>query len=98
MPLYKPSLFATITQEDLERVFRSETHIPIPLLEKRVKNLHEAAAVLNKKFSGRVSELIRQSNKSAVKLAYLLAENFTSYYDVSTYNGRQGICGVDAWM
>ena len=42
------------------------------------------------KFSGKVSDLICKSGKSAQKLVQLLATNFPSYCDISTYNGQTG--------
>lgn len=42
------------------------------------------------KFSGKVSELIKQSDKSAQKLVHLLAQNFPSFCDTATYKGETG--------
>lgn len=91
LPIYSPSFYRDITLKQLSDIFRSETQVPIPLLEQRRDNLHEAAAVLADKFGGKVSELICQSEKSAEKLVSLLANNFRSYRDVATYNGRTGV-------
>ena len=48
LPIHAPSFYGTITMDKLNEVFRSETNISIPLLERRRENLHEVAAVLNK--------------------------------------------------
>lgn len=45
--IYKPSVYGTISLQQLEQVFRSSNNTRIPLLEKRLENLHEAAKVLN---------------------------------------------------
>ena len=45
-PLHRPSCFGHMTLAQLEEVFRSETHVPIPLLEQRLHCLHEVASVL----------------------------------------------------
>ena len=48
IPIYRPSFYGDITENQLLSIFKSETHIEMPLLAPRVKNLHEAAAVLAK--------------------------------------------------
>ena len=47
IPVYEPSFYTNIDKHKLEALLKSETHVPIPLLEKRVECLHEAAAVVN---------------------------------------------------
>ena len=37
-----------------------------------------------------MTELVRQSNKSALRLAQLLMDNFSHYRDVATYKGKEG--------
>ena len=46
--VYEPSIYGSLTLEQLGEVFKSETHVPIPLLEQRLHCLHEAATILNK--------------------------------------------------
>lgn len=48
VPIYRPSFYGSITHDQLQSIFRSETHIEMPLLGPRVENLHEAASVLKK--------------------------------------------------
>lgn len=48
LPIHAPSFYGTITLDQLNEVFRSETNVSIPLLERRRENLHEVAAVLTK--------------------------------------------------
>ena len=47
IPVHKPEFYGAITGEQMEEIFLSETHVQLPLMEKRRSNLHEAAAVLN---------------------------------------------------
>ena len=47
VPVHKPEFYGAVTREQMEEIFKSDTHVQIPLLEKRRSNLHEAAAVLN---------------------------------------------------
>lgn len=89
LPVYRPSVYGSMTLEQFRGIFQSETDVPIPLLERRLRNLHEAAAVLNEKFGGSVSELVQQSRNSAQRLVSLLVHNFSSFHDFSTYHGRK---------
>lgn len=89
MPIYRPSCYGSISTKQMQQIFRSETHVELPLLSSRRKNLIEAAQVLNKEFNGQVSELIRRSEKSAEKLVVLLVRHFPSYRDTGYYKGRE---------
>ena len=46
VPVYEPSYYGHVTLDELEEIFKSETHVPIPLLEQRLNCLHEVAAIL----------------------------------------------------
>ena len=48
LPIYEPSFYGSITEQQLRSIFRSETHIEMSLIVARVQNLHEAASVLMK--------------------------------------------------
>ena len=45
---------------------------------------------LFQEFDGKVSELIRRSERSAQKLVSLLVQYFSSFRDVGMYRGRKG--------
>lgn len=47
VPVHKPEFYGTVTREQMENIFQSDSHVQLSLLEKRRGNLHEAAAVLN---------------------------------------------------
>ena len=47
IPIFKPSYYATISEASLETIFKSDTHVQLPLIGQRRKNLLEAASVLN---------------------------------------------------
>ncbi|XP_071816725.1 queuosine 5'-phosphate N-glycosylase/hydrolase-like isoform X2 [Apostichopus japonicus] len=89
IPITDPSYYAKITEEQLKQVFRSATNTPIPLLEQRRKNLHEAGKVLLEKFGGSFVNCILECDKSAQKLLDLIVTNFPSYRDVGTYKGKR---------
>ena len=46
IPVHKPEFYGAVTKEEMESIFRSDSHVQMPLLEKRRANLHEAAAML----------------------------------------------------
>lgn len=48
IPIYRPSCYGSISTKQMQRIFRSETHVELPLLSSRRSNLIEAAQVLNK--------------------------------------------------
>lgn len=48
LPVHKPSFYRTITLEQMNEIFRSDSCVPLPLLQHRMENLHEAAQVLDK--------------------------------------------------
>lgn len=47
IPVHKPSFYSSVTKEQMEHIFRSDSHVQMPMLDERRKNLHEAASVLN---------------------------------------------------
>jgi hypothetical protein len=77
-----------MTLAQLEEVFRSETHVPIPLLEQRLHCLHEVASVLQEHYGGKVSRLVESCDKDAVRLAHKLSAFFPCFRDQATYNGQ----------
>ena len=48
IPIYSPSYYKNVTLDQLRSIFKSDTDVELPLLHRRVENLHEAAAVLTK--------------------------------------------------
>ena len=44
--IYKPAYYRDITSDELGRIFASSTHVQIPLLDERVKVLHNTSQVL----------------------------------------------------
>ena len=66
VPLHRPSYYGHMTLPQLEEVFQSETHVPIPLLEQRLHCLHEVASVLEA-----VSQRERERERERLKLCCL---------------------------
>ncbi len=86
-PLLDAKYLAQISLKDLEEIFKGEGKIP--LIEKRQKILKEVGNVLQKKFEGKFSHLIKKSKKDAEKLVFLLVKNFPSFEDKRNYLGKE---------
>ena len=65
--------------------------IEIPLLEERVRLLREAARVLERDFDGKVINVVKSCNNSAVLLVGIMIHKFRGFADHNTcyWNGKQ---------
>lgn len=85
-----PSYYSKITLEELDKIFISDDSCTkVPLLEERVKCLHEVGAVLIKKFDGKFENVVKEAGNSAEKLLSLVVENFPCFRDEANYNGKR---------
>ncbi|KAH9524825.1 hypothetical protein Btru_027969 [Bulinus truncatus] len=89
IPIIQPSFYATISEETLKHIFRSDSAFDIPLLDRRLQVLLEAGRVLMEKFQGSFVNVIEEANKSAQSLLKIVLNNFTSFQDVAEYNGKK---------
>ncbi|XP_066472769.1 queuosine 5'-phosphate N-glycosylase/hydrolase isoform X2 [Tiliqua scincoides] len=78
-----------MTLEQVRNVFRSDTDVPMPLIEERHCVLNETGTVLLEKFGGSFLTCVKKSEKSAQKLLQLIVENFPSFRDEATFQGRK---------
>lgn len=85
----KPETLAEISFEEVRKLFRSSNGGDIPLLEKRWENLKEAGQVLVDKFGGNFSNVLDGADGDAVQLVKIIYENFSSFRDISQYQGRE---------
>lgn len=89
-PMWDPKYYSRITQQDAEIIFRGDDgETDIPLVQNRVKNLHEAGKVLLDKYQGTFAECIRSCGGSAEKLLKLIVDEFESYRDEADYDGHR---------
>jgi hypothetical protein len=88
LPVCQPDFYAKATRELVEKVLKSDTETPIPLLEQRWKNVQEVGQVLKKRFSNSVVAMMEEAGGDAWKLVILVAENFQCYHDVAEFKGR----------
>lgn len=88
IPITTPSYYSEITLEQLQYVFRSDTDVPITMIETRLEILHQTGKILMKDFGGSFLNCVKLSKKSAVKLMQLVVENFPSYRDEGVFQVR----------
>uniref|UniRef100_A0A336MSR8 Queuosine 5'-phosphate N-glycosylase/hydrolase n=1 Tax=Culicoides sonorensis TaxID=179676 RepID=A0A336MSR8_CULSO len=83
-----PKYYSTITETDVEKIFRSDDgQTKIPLLKERVSCLHEAGRILLDKYDGSFINCVKKANKSAKSLLQLIIDEFPSFRDEATFNG-----------
>ncbi|XP_054979667.1 queuosine salvage protein isoform X2 [Sorex araneus] len=104
IPITSASYYATVTLDQVRHVLRSDTDVPMPLIEERHRILNETGKILLEKFEGSFLNCVRKSGKSAQKLMDLVVENFPSYRDVAEFEGerisfykRAQILVADTW-
>ncbi|XP_006981739.1 queuosine 5'-phosphate N-glycosylase/hydrolase [Peromyscus maniculatus bairdii] len=88
IPITSASYYATVTLDQVQNIFRSDTATPMPLIEERHWILNETGKILLDKFGGSFLNCVKKCEKSALKLMYLVVENFPSYRDVAVFKGK----------
>ncbi|XP_055998805.1 Q-nucleotide N-glycosylase 1-like isoform X2 [Ostrea edulis] len=83
------SFYADIDEKKLAEILKSDSDVPIPLLEQRVDVLREAGKVLMEKYDGKFSNCIKACNKSAQSLMQLVVRDFPSYRDEAEYQRKR---------
>lgn len=62
---------------------------PIPLEEERWRVLQESGRILKEKFGGSFCKCIEHAGQSAQKLLQIIVENFPSFRDEATIEGKR---------
>ncbi|XP_013086152.2 queuosine salvage protein-like isoform X2 [Biomphalaria glabrata] len=88
-PITQPSFYATISEDVLKKIFRSDSGYNIPLLDRRLEVLLEAGQVLMERYQGSFVNVIKEANKSAQTLLKLVLQHFSSFRDIAEYNGKK---------
>lgn len=84
-PITSASYYATMTLDQVKHAFRSDSEVPMPLIEERHRVLNEAGTILLEKFGGSFLTCVKESGKSAPKLLQIIVENFPSFRDEATF-------------
>ncbi|GAC1615535.1 MAG: hypothetical protein NVS4B7_08090 [Ktedonobacteraceae bacterium] len=87
IPIWNAEYLSTISEEDLASIFRGQQSIP--LFEQRLFNVREVGRVLLERYAGQFVHAIEQAERNAVKLALLLARDFSSFNDVALYRNSE---------
>lgn len=88
LPLLDANFLSNIDLPTVKKIFRSSNGVECPLLEERTAVLREAGSVLLKHFDGKVENIVRASNNSAVKFIKLVTSHFSSYQDEAEFHGK----------
>lgn len=86
-PILETRYRSDISKEDYGKIL--EGNIEIPLFYERWKITKEVASVLLQKFDGEFANVIKEADGDASKLLEIIVNNFPSFKDVRTYNGKE---------
>nr|XP_003407840.1 queuosine salvage protein [Loxodonta africana] len=89
IPITSASYYATVTLEQVQHIFRSDTDVLMPLIEDRHRILNETGKILLEKFGGSFLNCVQKSEQSAQKLMHLVVESFPSYRDITEFEGKR---------
>ena len=84
---FDPAYLENIRREDLENILRG--NVEIPLLDERLRILHEIGSTAKEKFCGDFRYIIGQSKNDALQLVDLLVQYFSSFDDSVLYKGKR---------
>ena len=88
--LWDATYLAEMPEADLRNILRPVAGAPeIPLFAERLANAREVGRVLLAEYDGQFIRAYERAEQSAVGLALLLARDFSSFADVSTWRGRR---------
>lgn len=86
-PIRRADALARLSQDDLAEVLAG--HGTLQLMEHRLDALRELGRGLVSSYEGKAHRLVESARGSAVGLAELLAERFSSFRDLAIYQGRR---------
>lgn len=86
-PILQAAFLAELTETQLREILAGENEVP--LLKERVAVLREAGAALRARYGGQAVRLVEAAQRSAVRLAQIIAHNFSSFRDEAIYHGQK---------
>jgi len=85
-----PKYYSKITLEELDGILRPDDGVTkAPLLEDRVKCLHDVGIKLLDKYGGKFENVVRESSGSAKKLLKIIIDEFPCFRDEADYCGKR---------
>lgn len=80
--------YSKITIEELAEILRGDDNeTKVPLLEERVKCLHEVGQILIEKYQGKFENCLAEADHSARRLLHIITDEFPCYRDEAEWNG-----------
>lgn len=80
--------YSKITCEELAEILRGDDNeTKVPLLEERVKCLHEVGSILIEKYQGKFETCLAEADHSARRLLHIITDEFPCYRDEAEWNG-----------
>lgn len=80
--------YSKITSEELAEILRGDdSEAKVPLLEERVKCLHEVGSVLIEKYNGKFESCLIEAHHSARRMLRIITDEFPCYRDEAEWNG-----------
>jgi hypothetical protein len=87
IPINRADYLADLSGRELKKMLAGQGELQ--LLDRRLDILHELGKALLREYGGKATRLVEAAGNSAIALARLLAENFTSFRDIATYQGHR---------
>lgn len=87
VPITRGAYLAGLSLSKLKKILGGEGELQ--LLQHRLKILNELGELLLAEYGGEAHKLVESAGMSAIKLARLLAEKLTSFWDVAQYLGHE---------
>ncbi|KAJ2856692.1 hypothetical protein J3B02_001458 [Coemansia erecta] len=85
-------VYASIARDLMEDVFRTDDprkQEKMPMLERRIKVLHEVGRVLLDQYAGKFSNMVKMCQGSAQKLLDMVIREFPCFRDEHVFNGQR---------
>lgn len=80
--------YSKITLEELSEILRGDDdEAKVPLLEERVKCLHEVGTALLEKYDGKFENCLTEADHSARRLLRIIIDEFPCFRDEAEWNG-----------
>ncbi|MBI5220334.1 MAG: hypothetical protein HY978_00665 [Candidatus Liptonbacteria bacterium] len=88
-PLLDARYLLELEEATMAGIFRGADGTIMPLLAPRAENLREAGQALLEKFDGQFVNVLEESGYDAIKLVQLILDNFPSFRDTASLEGRE---------
>lgn len=80
--------YSKVTVEELTEIFRGDDEgTKVPLIEERVKCLHEVGTMLLEKYDGKFENCLKEADHSARRLLRIVTDDFPCFRDEAEWNG-----------